>query len=109
MLAALLASPNPRGRVLVLDELGDSLGVSHRREVLREIAATAAAKGVTVLGTCQDSVMTDAVGHCGALLYFEHLSHSEAYNCATRSYGLDENHERVLLTAAALRSGRPWL
>lgn len=109
VLAALLAAPNPRGRVLVLDELGDSLGVSHRREVLREIAATARAKGVTVLGTCQDSVMTDAVSHCGALLYFEHLSHAEAYNCPTRAYGLDENRGRVLLTADALRSGRPWL
>jgi chromosome segregation protein len=109
VLAALLAAPNPRGRVLVLDELGDSLGVSHRREVLREIAATATAKGVTVLGTCQDSVMTDAIGHCGELLYFEHLSHSEAYNCPTRMYGFDENRERVTLTADALRSGRPWL
>jgi chromosome segregation protein len=109
VLAALLAAPNPRGRVLVLDELGDSLGVSHRREVLREIAATSTAKGVTVLGTCQDSVMTDAIGHCGELLYFEHLSHSEAYNCPTRMYGFDENRERVTLTADALRSGRPWL
>jgi chromosome segregation protein len=109
VLAALLAAPDPRGRVLVLDELGDSLGANHRREVLREIAETALAKGVTVLGTCQDSVMTDAVGYCGGLLYFEHLSHSEAYNCPTRAYGLDENRERVLLTADALRSGRPWL
>ncbi|MEA2234452.1 MAG: chromosome segregation protein [Solirubrobacteraceae bacterium] len=109
VLAALLAAPNPRGRVLVLDELGDSLGVSHRREVLREIADTARAKGVTVLGTCQDSVMTDAVSQCGALLYFEHLSHTEAYNCPTRAYGFDENRERVLLTAETLRSGRPWL
>lgn len=65
VLAALLAAPNPRGRVLVLDELGDSLGVAHRREVLREIAQTAQSKGVTVLGTCQDSVMADASQHCG--------------------------------------------
>jgi hypothetical protein len=109
VLAALLAAPNPRGRVLVLDELGDSLGVSHRREVLRAIAATAHAKGVTVLGTCQDSVMTDAIGHCGELLYFERLAHTEAYNCPTRMFGFDENGERVDLTADALRSGRPWL
>ena len=67
VLAALLAAPNPRGRVLVLDELGDSLGISHRREVLREIADTAQAKGVTVLGTCQDSVLADAAAFCGEL------------------------------------------
>ncbi len=107
VLAALLAAPNPRGRVLVLDELGDSLGVSHRREVLREIAATAKAKGVTVLGTCQDSVMTDAAGYCGELVYFEYPSFEEALNRPTRMFGFDESRERVELTAHALRSGRP--
>src|SRR5262249_17081606 len=33
VLAALLAAPQPRGRVLILDELADSLGAEHRREV----------------------------------------------------------------------------
>jgi hypothetical protein len=107
VLAALLAAPNPRGRVLVLDELGDSLGVSHRREVLKEIAQTAHAKGVTVLGTCQDSVMADAAHHCGELIYFEYPSHQEALNRPTRMFGFDDRRIRVELTADALRSGRP--
>jgi hypothetical protein len=107
VLAALLAAPNPRGRVLVLDELGDSLGVSHRREVLREIAATAEAKGVTVLGTCQDSVMADAAHHCGELIYFEYPSHEDALNRPTRMFGFDGSRTRVELTADPLRSGRP--
>jgi hypothetical protein len=107
VLAALLAAPNPRGRVLVLDELGDSLGVSHRREVLREIAETAEAKGVTVLGTCQDSVMADAAHHCGELIYFEYPSHEDALNRPTRMFGFDDSRARVELSADALRSGRP--
>jgi hypothetical protein len=107
VLAALLAAPNPRGRVLVLDELGDSLGVSHRREVLREIAATARAKGVTVLGTCQDSVIADGAHYCGELIYFDYPSHEDALNRPTRMFGFDETRERVELTAEALRSGRP--
>ena len=109
VLAALLAAPNPRGRVLVLDELGDSLGISHRREVLREIADTAEAKGVTVLGTCQDSVLGDASGFCGEIVYFEYPSHAEALNRPTRMFAFDENRERVELTETDLRDGRPWL
>lgn len=108
VLAALLAAPNPRGRVLVLDELGDSLGLAHRREVLREIAETAKAKGVTVLGTCQDSVLNDAASFCGELLYFEYPSLTEALNRPTRMFGFDENDARVELTADALESGRLW-
>jgi hypothetical protein len=107
VLAALLAAPNPRGRVLVLDELGDSLGISHRREVLREIAATAQSKGVTVLGTCQDSVMADAAHHCGELIYFDYPSREDALNRPTRMFGFDDNRQRVELTADALRNGRP--
>jgi ABC-type hemin transport system ATPase subunit len=109
VLAALLAAPNPRGRVLVLDELGDSLGLSHRREVLREISQTAQAKGVTVLGTCQDSVLGDAASFCGELVYFEYPSLTEALNRPTRMFGFDDNGERVELTSEALTSGREWL
>jgi hypothetical protein len=109
VLAALLAAPNPRGRVLVLDELGDSLGVSNRREVLREISETAKAKAVTVLGTCQDSVLADATGYCGELVYFEYPGVPEALNRPTRAYGFDDNGDRILLTADALREGRPWV
>jgi hypothetical protein len=91
----------------VLDELGDSLGISHRREVLREIAATAQSKGVTVLGTCQDSVMADAAHHCGELIYFDYPSREDALNRPTRMFGFDDNRQRVELTADALRNGRP--
>ena len=65
VLAALLSSPNPRGRVLILDELGDSLGDEHRKAVLRAISETAARTEITVLGTCQDSVLSDAAAPAG--------------------------------------------
>jgi hypothetical protein len=109
VLAALLAAPNPRGRVMILDELGDSLGISNRREVLREIAATAKAMGVTVLGTCQDAVLPDATAHCGELLYFQFSGVPQALNRPTRAMGFDDNRERVDLTARVLQTGRPWL
>jgi hypothetical protein len=107
VLAALLAAPEPQGRVLVLDELGDSLGVTHRRDVLRAIAQTAAVKRVTVLGTCQDSVLPDAAAVCGQVLYFSYPSRSEALNHPTRMFGFDADRRRVELTADALRAGRP--
>jgi len=77
--------------------------------VLREIAATANAKGVTVLGTCQDSVLGDASGFCGELVYFEYPSHAEALNRPTRMFAFDDNRKRVELTEHYLRDGRPWL
>jgi hypothetical protein len=108
VLAALLASPHPRGRVLVLDELGDSLGVEHRRDVLSAVAATAERYGLTVLGTCQDAVMPDAHAYCGEILYFRYPAKSEALNRPTRMFGFDPNRERVELTAEGLLVGRPW-
>jgi len=108
VLAALLASPHPRGRVLILDELGDSLGVEHRRDVLSAVAATAERYGLTVLGTCQDAVMPDAHAYCGEILYFRYPAKSEALNRPTRMFGFDPNRERVELTAEGLLVGRPW-
>lgn len=107
VLAALLASPNPEGRVLVLDELGDSLGITHRRDVLQAIAQTARAKKITVLGTCQDAVLPDAAAVCGEIVYFEYPSKSHPLNRATRMFGFDEHRGRVELTADVLRTGRP--
>lgn len=107
VLAALLASPNPEGRVLVLDELGDSLGVTHRRDVLQAIAQTARAKKITVLGTCQDAVLPDAAAVCGEIVYFEYPSKSHPLNRATRMFGFDDHRARVELTADVLRTGRP--
>lgn len=107
VLAALLASPHPRGRVLILDELGDSLGEEHRRDVLSAVARVAREKGITVLGTCQDAVMPDAASFCNEILYFCYPSKVEALNLPTRMFGFDENGERVELTASAILRGRP--
>ena len=108
VLAALLASPDSRGRVLILDELGDSLGEEHRRDVLTAVSAVAREYGITVLGTCQDAVMPDAAAYCGEILYFCYPSKAEALNLPTRMFGYDHNRERVELTAEALVAGRPW-
>ncbi|MFS8102092.1 hypothetical protein LFM09_33700 [Lentzea alba] len=107
VLAALLASPNPRGRVLILDELGDSLGEEHRRDVLAAVASVAEKYGITVLGTCQDAVMPDAAAFCREILYFCYPSRAEALNLPTRMFGFDSNTERVELTAESLLAGRP--
>jgi chromosome segregation protein len=106
VLAALLAAPYPRGRVLILDELADSLGAEHRREVLDAIATVARQHGITVLATCQDAIMAEARPHCGEILYFHYPSKSAALNRPTRMFGLDPNGERVELTAEALAEGR---
>lgn len=107
VLAALLSAPNPRGRVLILDELGDSLGVQHRREVLGAIGECSRTQGITVLGTCQDSVLVDAAAYCGELLYFEYASKSDVLNHPVRAFGFDPNGDRVRLTADQLISDRP--
>ncbi len=106
VLAALLAAPNPHGRVLVLDELGDSLGAEHRREVLDAIARVANKHGITVLGTCQDTILVEAQPYCGEILYFHYPSKSEALNRPTRMFGFDDNGARIELTADALLAGR---
>ncbi|MDX3616498.1 coiled-coil domain-containing protein [Streptomyces europaeiscabiei] len=108
VLASLLASPHPRGRLLILDELGDSLGSHHRREVLGALAASAQGNGITVLGTCQESLLDDATEHSGELLYFNYPSHTEALNAPTRMFGYDANGERVELTMEVLLAGRTW-
>jgi hypothetical protein len=106
VLAALLASPNPRGRVLILDELGDSLGDEHRRDVLSAVAKVARIHGITVLGTCQDAVMPDAASYCGEVLYFCYPSKADALNLPTRMFGFDDNGERVELSAEHILVGR---
>ncbi|WP_409473646.1 hypothetical protein [Streptomyces sp. HC307] len=108
VLAALLASPHPRGRVLILDELGDSLGTHHRQEVLGALARSTQEHGITVLGTCQESLLDDAAEHCGELLYFTYPSHTEALNAPTRMFGYDANGERVELITDTLLAGRAW-
>ncbi|MET9400922.1 hypothetical protein [Kitasatospora sp. NPDC002965] len=102
VLAALLAAPHAQGRVLILDELGDSLGQEHRREVLAAISTVAAEHGITVLGTCQDTIMKDVAGVWGEILYFHYPSKSEYLNLPTRMFGYDGDARRVELTAEKL-------
>ncbi|MGW1194532.1 hypothetical protein ACWD4B_01535 [Streptomyces sp. NPDC002536] len=108
VLAALLASPHPRGRILILDELGDTLGTHHRREVLGALTKSATDHGITVLGTCQESLMDDAADFFGELLYFTYPSLTEALNAPTRMFGYDSNGEHLELTLEALLAGRSW-
>lgn len=107
VLAALLSVPNPEGRILILDELGDSLGHEHRREVLRAIAATAQAKEVTVLGTCQDDVLHDAADFTQEIVFFEYPDNRELLNRPVRLFGYDPQGSRIELTREAVLRGRP--
>ncbi len=106
VLAAVLADKETHGRVLVLDELGNSLGEVNRKDVLGALNRVAEDTQVTILGTCQDSVVVDAADVCGELLWFAHTSESEAYNRPTRVWGFTENGEQVELTAEQMLSGR---
>lgn len=106
VLAALLAAEGASGRVLILDELGNSLGDVNRKDVLKDLHEVAAEQKVTILGTCQDSVIADAVGVCGEILWFCHSSAQDPYNLPTRVWGYDPLGERVELTKEWLTSGR---
>ncbi|GCD48431.1 hypothetical protein [Streptomyces paromomycinus] len=106
VLAALLAAPDARGRVLILDELGDSLGAEHRREVIAALRDAAQDHGITVLATCQDVLMTDVRLICGQILQFRYYSKSDALNRPTLMFGLDDNGRRVQLTLDALVDSR---
>jgi uncharacterized coiled-coil protein SlyX len=107
VLAALLAVPNPEGRVLILDELGDSLGYEHRRDVLRAIAETARDKGITVLGTCQDDVLHHAADFTQEIIFFHYADDRHVINHPVRLFGFDPNGVRVELTREAVLRGRP--
>jgi len=106
VLAALIADSETTGRVLILDELGNSLGDVNRRDVLRSLSGVAEREQVTILGTCQDSVLSDAADFFGELIWFTHATATEAYNQPTRVWGHDALGERVDLTASWLRAGR---
>lgn len=106
VLAALLADQDTHGRVLILDELGNSLGDVNRKDVLSALRTVAARRQVTILGTCQDSVLADAAEVCGELLWFTHASASDPYNRPTHVWGYDASSRRVELTADWVRAGR---
>lgn len=107
VLAAMLADAKPQGRVLILDELGNSLGEVNRYNTLKALHTVAREQHVTILGTCQDSVLSDAADHCGELIWFEHPTTSHAYNQPTRVWGFDDESRQVEITADWVRSGRP--
>jgi chromosome segregation protein len=106
VLASLLSAPHPRGRVLILDELADSLGAEHRREVLDVIGSVAKRHGITILATCQDGIMVEARPYCGQVLYFQYPSKSHSLNRPTRMFGFDSNRKRIELNAESLLEGR---
>jgi hypothetical protein len=107
VLAALLGSDSPDGaQVLILDELGDSLGQQHRLSVLSAIAQTAAEAGITVLATCQDSMLEAAGRFAGQTVYFRFFGGLEVVNRPPVLYGYDKGR-RVRMTAEALLAGRP--
>ncbi|MEV4170232.1 hypothetical protein [Nonomuraea sp. NPDC049709] len=106
VLAALLADDHVPGRLLILDELGNSLGDANRKDVLSALNRVAHQQGVTILGTCQDSVVYDAAEVCGEVLWFSHATATEPYNRPTRAWGHDPEQGRVELVAFWLRTGR---
>jgi hypothetical protein len=108
-LAALLAADSTAGRVLVIDELGNSLGEVNRKDVLTALRQVAERQRVTILGTCQDSVLYDAAEACQEILWFTHASTADAYNQPVRVWAHDPEHGRVELTADWMRSFRPWI
>jgi hypothetical protein len=106
VLAALFAATAERGadngRLLILDELGDSLGDYHREAVLQALARTASDSGITVFGTCQDGVLEDAARHCGLLLYFQFRDPSDILNAPTRVFGTTHD-------GAVVEQTGPWI
>ncbi|MEU0966506.1 hypothetical protein ABZ357_14240 [Streptomyces sp. NPDC005917] len=106
VLAALLADDEPRGRVLILDELGNSLGEVNRKDMLAALREVARQRELSILGTCQDSVLVDAADVCDELLWFTHASSSDAYNQPTAFWGYDPQGQRVELTLDWLTAGR---
>ena len=87
-----------------------SEGVTARltgEHLLGAIGECSRSQGITVLGTCQDSVLVDAAAYCGELLYFEYASKSDVLNHPVRAFGFDPNGDRVRLTADQLISDRP--
>jgi hypothetical protein len=107
VLAALLAAEGGEGRMLILDELGNSLGEINRKDVLSALQAVATEQQVTILGTCQDSVLSDAADYCGQVLWFTHSSTADAFNHPVRTWGHTDDGKLVELTREWLTTGRP--
>jgi hypothetical protein len=74
--------------------------------VLGALKQVAEEQQVTILGTCQDSVLEAAAQVCGEVLWFTHAADADPYNHPTRVWAFDPVGNRVELTAGWLRSGR---
>jgi hypothetical protein len=106
VLAALLSVDDARGRVLIVDELGDSLGRENLRTVLRAIGEVAQRCQITILATCQDLVVSNAGGYCKALLYLRFPDPVNIINDPTAVWAYTEHGDTVQLTAEAVLQGR---
>jgi hypothetical protein len=106
VLAALLADSQAEGRVLILDELGNSLGEVNRKDMLAALRDVARDQHLTILGTCQDSVLADAADVCGELLWFVHASAADIINQPTNVWAFDSNGARTQLTEDWITAGR---
>lgn len=85
VLAALFAAGSAHGQLLILDELGDSLGAEHRNLVLDALASITTDTGLTVLATCQDDILPAASRVCSQLIYLERPSGADLLNSPTRA------------------------
>ncbi|WP_030729367.1 hypothetical protein [Streptomyces sp. NRRL S-237] len=106
VLAALLADSHTQGRVLILDELGNSLGEVNRKDMLTALRDVARDQHLTILGTCQDSVLADAADVCGELVWFVHASAADIINQPTSAWAFDSNGARTQLTEDWITAGR---
>ncbi|MEK2479053.1 hypothetical protein [Streptomyces noursei] len=106
VLAALLADSQTQGRVLILDELGNSLGEVNRKDMLAALRDVARDQHLTILGTCQDSILADATDVCGELLWFVHASAADIINQPTSTWAFDSNGTRTQLTEDWITTGR---
>lgn len=89
VLAALTAHPDSEGRVLILDELGNDLGRSHRERIVRALADAAESSRLTVMGTVQDDLQPIAFRHCGEVLVLHYPSKDDFVNAPTKILATD--------------------
>ena len=91
VLAALLANEDPIGRLLILDELGDGLGETHRERVLDALRRAAEETGITVLATVQDDIQDEAFSRCSEVLLLRYPSDSDLLNEPTYMFAGDRH------------------
>ena len=113
VLAALLANEDPIGRLLILDELGDGLGETHRERVLDALRRAAEETGITVLATVQDDIQDEAFARCSEVLLLRYPSDSDLLNEPTYMFAGDRHggagqELRALADALTEARGPGW-